>query len=129
GKTLEPLVTITAEDLAEFGVEGVPQQGRIPIKEFKEKGIYHIPRAPGDNHRFVYLEDFRRDPHAHPLPSRSGKLEIHCQALADRVNRLGWSRIRPIPTYSPPLEGYEATFSDWEKRIKGEYPLQLYNVH
>jgi anaerobic dimethyl sulfoxide reductase subunit A len=129
GKTFEPLVTITREDIAEFGAEGVPQEGRIPLKEFKENGIYHIPRAPGDNHRFVYLEDYRRDPEGHPLKSRSGKIEIHCQAIADAVNRLGWSRIRPIPTYNPPLEGYEATFSDWGKRIKGEYPLQVYNVH
>lgn len=129
GKTLEPLVTITEQDIAEYGVHGKPQQGRITIAEFKEKGIYHIPRAPGDNHRFVYLEDFRRDPAAHPVRSRSGKLEIHCQALAERVNRLGWSKIRPIPAYTLPLDGYEATFSDWEKRIKGEYPLQLYNVH
>jgi anaerobic dimethyl sulfoxide reductase subunit A len=129
GKTLEPLVTITEPDIAEFGVVGKPQEGRIPIREFKEKGIYHIPRAPGDNHGFVYLEDFRRDPEAHPLKSRSGKLEICCQPLAEAVNRLGWSRIRPIPTYNPPLEGYEATFSDWRKRVKGDYPLQVYNVH
>lgn len=129
GKTLEPLVTITDEDIEEFNVEGAPQQGRITIHEFREKGIYHIPREPGDNHRFVFLEDFRRDPEAHPLNSQSGKLEIHCQALADQVNRLGWSKIRPIPTYNRPLEGYEATFSDWEKRVKGDYPLQVYNVH
>lgn len=129
GKTLEPLVTVTDDDIAEAGLEGAPQQGRISVKEFRDKGIYHIPRAPGDNHRFVYLEDFRRDPEAHPLKSRSGKLEIHCQALADRVNQFGWSRIRPIPSYNPPLEGYEATFSDWAAREKGEYPLQVYNIH
>ena len=129
GKTLEPLVTITPDDLKTFDVAGEPQSGRITVQEFKEKGIYHIPRAPGDNHRFVYLEDFRKDPVANPLPTRSGKLEIHCQALAERVNRLGWSRIRPIPAYVPPLEGYEATFSDWNARAKGDYPLQIYNVH
>ncbi|MDR7155728.1 anaerobic dimethyl sulfoxide reductase subunit A [Sphingobium xenophagum] len=129
GKTLEPLVTITEEDLAHFGFEGEPQVGRIPIREFQEKGIYHIPREPGDNHSFVYLEAFRNDPERHPTHSQSGKLEIHCQALADVVNNLGWAKIRPIPSYNPPLEGYEATFSDWPARIKGEYPLQIYNVH
>ncbi|MGE0804141.1 MAG: molybdopterin-dependent oxidoreductase [Burkholderiaceae bacterium] len=129
GKTLEPLVTITEEDITAFGVEGSPQQGRISIQEFKEKGIYHIPRAPGDRHGYVHLADFRRDPEKSPLNSRSGKIEIHCQALADSVNRLGWSRVRPIPAYTPPLEGYEVTFKDWGRRIKGDYPLQLYNVH
>lgn len=129
GKTLEPLVTITDGDIAAFEVEGVPQQGRITVKEFQEKGIYHLPRSKDDNHRFVYLEAFRNDPDANPLPTESGKLEIHCRALADRVNRLGWSKIRAIPSYNPPIEGYEATFSDWERKIKGEYPLQLYNIH
>lgn len=129
GKTFEPLVTITEADLAEFGVDGVPQEGRITVAEFKEKGIYHIPREPGDNHGFVYLKEFRDDPEANPLPTRSGKLEIHCQAIADVVNRLGWSRIRPLPAYMPPRDGYEATFSDWDKRIKGDFPLQVYNIH
>jgi anaerobic dimethyl sulfoxide reductase subunit A len=129
GKTLEPLVTITNEDIEELEVKGVPQHGRIPVKEFKEKGIYHIPREPGDNHRFVYLEEFRKDPEGNPLDTQSGKLEIHCQALADMVNRLGWSHIRPIPSYNPPLEGYESTFRDWENRVKSEYPLQIYNIH
>ncbi|MGK2911809.1 MAG: molybdopterin-dependent oxidoreductase [Sphingobium sp.] len=129
GHTLEPLVTITPEDIAQFGVEGSPQDGRIPVKEFQEKGIYHIPREPGDNHRFVYLEDFRNDPEAHPLTTRSGKLEIHCQALADNANRFKWSHTSPIPRYHPPLEGYESTFSDWDRKIKGEYPLQIYNIH
>lgn len=129
GKTLEPLVTITREDIDEFDVEGEPQHGRIPIREFKDKGIYHIPRSENDNHRFVYLKEFREDPEANPLDTQSGKLEIHCQQLADQVNRLGWGKIDPIPTYVPPLEGYEATFEDWENRVKGEYPLQLYNIH
>src|SRR3546814_1953228 len=79
---------------------------------------------PCDNHGYVYLKDFREDPENNPLPTRSGKLEIRCQVLADHVNRLGWSKIRPIPAYHPALEGYEATFSDWKKRIKGEYPLR-----
>src|SRR3546814_14040134 len=99
---------VCSSDLREFEVEGVPQVGRIALMEFKEKGIYHIPREPGDNHGYVYLKDFREDPENNPLPTRSGKLEIRCQVLADHVNRLGWSKIRPIPAYHPALEGYEA---------------------
>ncbi|HMN15073.1 MAG TPA: molybdopterin dinucleotide binding domain-containing protein, partial [Bellilinea sp.] len=35
----------------------------------------------------------------------------------------------PIPQYQPQKEGYEATFSDWEKQVKGDYPLQLITIH
>lgn len=129
GKTYEPLVAITEEDIREFAVEGVPQQGRISIKEFKEKGIYHFPRQEDDNHGYVYLKEFREHPEKNPLNTKSGKLEIHCGALADFVNGRGWSKIKPIPAYTPPLNGYEATFRDFEHKIKGEYPLQLHNVH
>lgn len=129
GKSFEPLVTITEQDIAAEGVEGTPQQGRITVGEFRKNGIYHIPRAPGDNHGFVYLKEFRDDPEANPLKTKSGKLEIHCQTLADSVNRLGWSTVRPFPAYTPPRDGYEATFADWETRTKGDYPLQIYNIH
>ena len=59
----------------------------------------------------------------------SGKFEIHCQALADKIEAVGFETIRPIPVYKPPIEGYEDTFADWERKIKGEYPLQLLNLH
>jgi anaerobic dimethyl sulfoxide reductase subunit A len=121
-------VTITEQDLKDYDVEGVPQKGRIPIKEFQEKGIYHVPRKPDDNLGYISYKKFREDPEANPLWTASGKLEIHCQALADYIRGCGWTEIRPIPTYNPPLEGYEATFKDWKNRIKGEYPLQLFNI-
>lgn len=129
GKTYESLVTITEQDLKVYGVEGVPQQGRIPIKEFQEKGIYHAPRSPDDNNGFIFLKAFRDDPVNNPVNSASGKLEIHCQALADYIKQCGWTEIRPIPTYNPPYEGYESTFKDWKNKVKGEYPLQLFNMH
>ena len=34
-----------------------------------------------------------------------------------------------VPAYIPPERGYEATFSDWENKVKGPYPLQMYNKH
>ncbi|MGD2155906.1 MAG: molybdopterin-dependent oxidoreductase [Anaerolineales bacterium] len=129
GSAYEKLVTITAEDIAEMGVEGEPQRGRISLKEFKEKGVYQVKRYPGDNYGFIAYKDFRDDPEGHPLSSESGKLEIHSQALADRINSWGWETIRPIPTYIPPTEGYEDTFADWENKIKGDYPLQLFTIH
>jgi anaerobic dimethyl sulfoxide reductase subunit A len=129
GSGYEPLVTITSKDISEMGVEGDPQEGRITYQEYKQKGIYQVQRYVGDNYGFIALKDFREDPEGKPLNTPSGKIEIHCQSLADLIDSLGWSTIKPIPAYNKPIEGYEATFSDWERRVKGEYPLQLYTIH
>jgi anaerobic dimethyl sulfoxide reductase subunit A len=129
GSGYEKLLTITSEDIAEMGVEGEPQRGRISLKEFKEKGCYQVERYPGDKYGYIAYKDFRDDPEGHPLSSESGKLEIHSQALADRINSLGWTTIRPIPAYIPPTEGYEYSFDDWDNKVKGDYPLQLYTIH
>lgn len=129
GSDYEPLVTITEEDIKEFDVEGKPQVGRIGIKEFKEKGIYHVPRTEGDKFGHIFLEDFIRDPEANPLKTESGKLEIHCRKLAEAIEKVGFSTIEPIPVYVKPTEGYEDTFSDWDNKIKGDFPLQLFSLH
>jgi len=129
GKTFEPLVTITEQDLKDMGVTGKPQTGRIPIKELRETGSYQVPRKPGDNFGAISLKSFRENPAKNPVRTESGKIEIHCRALAKYITGLGWTTIRPIPAYIPPVHGYESSFSDWEKKIKGEFPLQLYNKH
>ncbi len=129
GKTKDTLVTITEEDIAELGVEGEPQTGKISLQEFKENGIYAVPRGEGDNYTFISHQAFRADPEANPLKTTSGKLEIHCQANADFVNGKGFTTIRAIPTYNKPTEGYEDTFSDFENKVKGDFPLQLVTIH
>ncbi len=129
GSDKEPLLTITADDIAEMGVEGEPQTGRITMKEYKEKGVYTVRREQGDAHTFIAHKAFREDPEANPLGTPSGKLEIHCQDIVDFVKNSGFTEIRPIPTYNPPIEGYEDTFADWEKKEKGDYPLQLFTIH
>jgi anaerobic dimethyl sulfoxide reductase subunit A len=107
----------------------VAQTGRIPIMEFKEKGVYQVPRKEGDNFGYIGFKAFREDPEANPLDTESGKIELHCQALADYIKGIGWSVIRPVAVYDHVTEGYEDTFADWEKQIKGEFPLQCYNIH
>lgn len=129
GVTKEPLLTITADDIAEMGVEGEPQSGRITLQEYKERGIYQVPRSIGDKLGYIAHAAFREDPEANPLQSISGKLEFHCQDIADFVKNAGFTEIRPIPAYVKPIEGYEDTFADWEKKQKGEYPLQLVTIH
>jgi len=125
----EPLVTITEADIAEWGVTGKVQTGRISLKEYKDKGIYQVPRAPGDKFGFIAKAAFRKDPEKSPLKTASGKLEIHCQALSNVIGSYGWNKLPATPKYNPPVEGVEATFADWKNQVKGKYPLQLYTIH
>ncbi|MFA5537011.1 MAG: molybdopterin-dependent oxidoreductase, partial [Bacillota bacterium] len=130
GVNWEPLVTITSEDIAEWAVDGKPQQGRIALKEFKKKGIYQVERKQGDNYGFIAFKEFRENPVANPRKnSESGKMEIYCKVLADTINNMGYSKIKPIPTHIPPVEGYEATFKNWDTKEKGDYPYQIFNPH
>jgi anaerobic dimethyl sulfoxide reductase subunit A len=128
GDGYEPLLTITAAEIAEMGVRGDPQQGRITFRAFREKGVYQVPRSPGDTLGHIPLKAFLEDPLAHPVATPSGKLEIHCQALADFVRSCGWTEVQAIPAYNRAREGYEDTFADWERREKGDFPLQFYSV-
>lgn len=129
GSGREPLLTITAEDIAEMGVEGEPQTGRITYQEFKEKGIYQVERSLDDKLGHTELEAFVKDPEANPTGSATGKLQIYSPTVSDWIASNGFSIKDPLPKYDPPIEGYEETFADFEKGVKGDYPLQLYTIH
>ena len=79
-----PLCTITEQDIANWGVEGEPQQGIIAIDDLVEQGVYQYKRTEGDGLDYVAYKDFLEDPEANPLTSDSGKFEIYCQWKADR---------------------------------------------
>lgn len=125
----EPLVKITEDDISKLGVEGKPQEGRISFDEFREAGIYQVPRSKGDPFTFVAHKAYREDPAGNPQKTESGKFEIVSSALEKLIHDCGWTEIKPYPSYNPPIEGYEETFSDWTGRTKGEYPLQFYTIH
>ncbi len=129
GENYESLVTITEQDIQEWGVEGNPQEGKITLKDLLEQGVYQVPRSPDDNLTVVQGEDFVKDPEANPLGTKSGKLEIHCQSLSDKIAAYGLTTIPPIAKYEPPLDGYEATLKDWQSKEKGNYPFQLVTIH
>ena len=132
GKTREPLVTITADDVKALAAQNIKveaQTGRIGFNEFKEIGQYQVPRKPGDNLGFIAMQAFREDPAKNPLKTATGKLEIYSKAHADMIKSRGWTEVSPIPTYNKPIEGYEDTFADWGKKTKGEFPLQLVTIH
>lgn len=132
GENWEKLVTITEDDIKEWGVEGEPQEGRIPLAKYMEDGIYRVDRHIGDNFGFIDKKAFREDPENNPIGTNSGKIEFACQTWADVVNSQGFSeeKISAIPKYRPVTQGYEATFVDG--KIGGEktaFPLQCINPH
>ncbi|HEM6843749.1 molybdopterin-dependent oxidoreductase [Providencia rettgeri] len=129
GKTTEPLITITQADIDEWQVTGKPQQGRITLNEFLTVGKYQVKRTSGDNYGYIAYEDFIRDPQTNPRPTPSGKFEIYCQTLVEKADECGWTKLPPIPEYIPSASGYEASFSDFSKKEKGDYPFQIYNPH
>jgi anaerobic dimethyl sulfoxide reductase subunit A len=88
-----------------------------------------VERKPGDPFTSIAGKAFRDDPAANPVYTSTGKLEIHCKALSDRIAAYGLTTCPPIAQYRRPVEGYEDTFADWDKRIKGDYPLQVINTH
>lgn len=131
GKSFETLVTITVADIKEWGVTGEPQQGRIALKQFLDQGVYQVKRSEGDQYSFIGYENFVKDPDNNPLPSESGKFEIYCDWKADTLNAFGYgpAEFKPYPNYTVPPEGYETTYSNWEQKVKGDYPYLVYNPH
>ncbi|HEX9016148.1 MAG TPA: molybdopterin-dependent oxidoreductase, partial [Chloroflexota bacterium] len=129
GSGMENLVTITDADIAQMKVQGKPQSGRISVQEWRDKGIYQIPRKVGDPLTYLHNKAFRDDPVKNKLDTKGGKYMIHCQELADLVTATGWNKGYAYAKYEPPTEGFEATFSDWKNQVKGPYPLQMCNIH
>ena len=129
GSGMEPLVTITADDIAALGVTGKPQQGRLTIQQFRDAGVYQVARSADDKFGFTEFEAFRKDPLANPRDTASKKIEIYSANYAKKVTGYGFSVKDPLPTYDRVTEGIEDTFADWDKKIKGDYPLQLYTIH
>ena len=136
-----PLAAITEETLEKYGVKGTPRPGKIDLEEWVEKGVYRVQRSEGDAYYYIGYRDFVEDPEGHPIEtSASGKFEIYCQAKSDLFDDLNgyadggegvesFVRVSPLPKYLPQTHGYKETFSDWENKVKGEYPIQMTHAH
>lgn len=129
GKTKRPLLTITEQDITEWGVTGQAQEGKVALQAFLDAGSYQLERHESDNYGYIAYEDFVRDPAGHARPTNSGKFEIYCQKLENISKEYGWTQVPPIPKYVPPAKGYEESFSDWKNSVKGQFPFQLYTPH
>ncbi|MDR1185776.1 MAG: molybdopterin-dependent oxidoreductase [Coriobacteriales bacterium] len=130
----QPLITITQEDIDKYGVIGTPQEGVISLEEFVKTGVYRVKRSAEDAGAFIFLEDFRKDPEANPIETKSGKLEIYCQTKSDYLdmaNRLtpNYTPVSPLPKILPTVEGYIESFVNWETKEVGPYPYQVSNSH
>ena len=91
--------------------------GRNDIPDFeamKRDGVLKI-KLPEP---LVSFKDQVQDPENHPFPTLSGKIEIHCEHLAELEHPL----VPPIPKYLTHDEGYDAPLAD-------QYPLQLLTSH
>lgn len=129
----QPLITITQEDLDTWGVEGEPVEGIIALDEILRDGTYQVEHKPGDDFTYIGYQDFIEDPENNPRGSNSGKFEIYCQDKADQVNISSYltdESLKPYPTMLVGSEGtYYSSFTDWDSKTKGSYPLQAYTPH
>ncbi len=129
----ETLCTITQADIDAWGVEGEPQEGKIPMQQFIDNGGYQVERKEGDAQSTYYNHGaFIEDPVANPMGSNSGKFELCSQAKADLFNSFGIVKydFKPYPEYLVGSRSYETTFVDGNiDGEKGEYPFLLFNPH
>jgi anaerobic dimethyl sulfoxide reductase subunit A len=122
---MKSLFSITPEDIDNLGVEGIPQEGHSPLKDFLDVGAYQIERHFGDFYANinVFGQAFVENPEKNPVQTPSGKFEIHCKTLKDYNDKACFSDIDALPKYKASLDGYEQALAD------PEYPLQMISVH
>lgn len=131
GQSQAPVLSWTEADNEKWGVNYPVREGAISFDDFLHEGKFQIVRHEGDNYTYIGYKDYIDDPENNPLPSRSGKWELYCQLKADNYNvqEVNDMPIKPYANYIKPVQGYEESFTDWDSKTKGEFPLQLYNVH
>ena len=82
---------------------------------FKKQALFRYQKQPVQP---AFAEE-RRDPQAHPFPTKSGKIEI----FSEKVYRTEFKEFVPaIPRYVPPVEGPQDPLTE-------KYPLQLTGWH
>lgn len=71
----------------------------VPFEEFWERGVVRTP-TPTEEIDWVRHGDFRTDPEANPLSTRSGKVELWCEAIAE----MNIPDCPPMATWIEPAE-------------------------
>jgi anaerobic dimethyl sulfoxide reductase subunit A len=129
GEEYESLFTITQGDIDKYEVNFEPQEGRVPLAEFMETGIFRVERKPDDNFLAIPLKDFVAAPDENPMETPSGKLEIYCQSLADWYELCQLHDIDPIPKYKPAVHGYEDKVNYPDYKFQMVTPHHLRQLH
>ncbi len=90
-------------------------ENEVPNFEvFRKQGVHKIKVTTPQ----IVFQDQITDPDVNPFPTPSGRIEIHCQLLAD----LNKADMPAIPKYIEPWEGPQDTLAQ-------QYPLQLVTIH
>lgn len=125
-----PLCSFTEEEAAEFGNAGQARtEGLISYSEFKEKGVYCVPRNPEDGYGHIAYEEFRANPEDNPMRSESGKFEFYCRGIRDLSAQVGLGEVPPVPTYIPSPGGYEEARLLTREGDNSTMAFQVYNPH
>lgn len=109
-----------------MGVEGQPQQGRITLQEFKEKGVYQIERKQGDNFWLHCVQGLRGrsrcPPAGHRFREIRDLLPVQGRILNQAKLRAG-DEWKPYPTYVTPVEGHRDRLRGFRRPGEGRLPL------
>lgn len=90
---LEPMDIIEASYAKSSAAE------HVSFEEFWERGVVRTP-TPTEELEWVRHGDFRQDPEANPLHTRSGKVELWCEAVAE----MNVPDCPPMATWIKPAE-------------------------
>ena len=92
------------------------------FEAFRQQGIF---KKLDPNGFYIAYKDFRDDPHAHPLGTPSGKIEIYSERLAEIAQTWELDKdevIHPLPIHVDSFEHYGDPLME-------KYPLQLTGFH
>jgi trimethylamine-N-oxide reductase (cytochrome c) len=92
-----------------------------PFEEFWAKGYARI-KVPHEARAWVRHGDFRQDPEKHPLHTASGKIEMHCEAIA----KYAIPDCPGMPMYFQPAE-FLGNAKDGEVHVVSPHPW--YRLH
>ncbi|MBI4322571.1 MAG: molybdopterin-dependent oxidoreductase [Chloroflexi bacterium] len=95
-------------------LEAALAKAPVGVESLRRQGVWRPASEPDP----VPLSKFVADPAAHPLPTRSGKIELYSQALAERKR----ADLPAVPAY----------VADWEgpqHPLARQYPLLLVTDH
>ena len=108
---LEPM------DIYQASYEKTTAGKDVPFEKFWEDGVVRVD-TPVEERTWTRHGAFREDPEANPLHTKSGKVEIYCQSIAD----MNIPDCPPMPTWLEPAEYLNNAPSDDMLHIVSPHP-------